>query len=121
MWTLRNELNPSLLDLDICQILAKMCILVACDDGQMDPTFNHSGLVLMLIQKVMFFSSTRVLDIVVKLKEGIMLLALFVPFLMLRLLLASLVIDRMSDWSLRFCGDAATINYQQWSKNMTPV
>ena len=67
------------------------------------------------------FFSTRVLDIVVKLKEGIMLLALFVPFLMLRLLLASLVIDRMSDWSLHFCGDAATINYQQWSKNMTPV
>ena len=94
----------------------EMCILVACDDGQMDPTFDHSGLVLMLIQKVMFFSSTRVLDIVVKLKEGIMLLALFVPFLMLRLLLASLVIDRMSDWSLPFCGDAATINYQQWSK-----
>ena len=62
------------------------------------------------------FFSTRDLDIVVKSEEGIMLLALFVPFLMLRLLLASLVIDRMSDWSLHFCGDAATINYQQWSK-----
>ena len=45
-----------------------------------------------------------------------MLLALFVPFLMLRLLLASLVIDRMSDWSIHFCGDAATINYQHGAK-----
>ena len=115
------SLTPPALILTFVKFGPEMCILVACDDGQMDPTFKHSGLVLMLIQKVMFFSSTRVLDIVVKLKEGIMLLALFVPFLMLRLLLASLVIDRMSDWSIHFCGDAATINYQQWSKNMTPV
>ena len=60
---------------------------------------------LVLVLILMFFS-TCVLDFVIKL-----LLALFVPLIMLRLLLASLVIDRMSDWSLHFCGDAATINY----------
>ena len=59
--------------------------------------------------------STCVLDFVIKL-----LLALFVPLIMLRLLLASLVIDRMSDWSIHFCGDAATINYQHGAK-LTPV
>ena len=31
--------------------------------------------------------------------------------LMPRLLLGSLVIDRMSDWSVHFCGDTVTINY----------
>ena len=49
------SLTPPALILTFVKFWPEMCILVACDDGQMDPTFNHSGLVLMLIQKVMFF------------------------------------------------------------------